>query len=74
MNKKPPSRKNTRTCYLEDSLWAVVTTAANQEYCGNKSEYVKGLIMKDFKERLVGDICRNRNYRFYTRKWANTNG
>ena len=62
-----PSNKNTRTFYLEDALDAVVTEAAARDHGGNRSEYIKKLVIRDFKKRIMaaikqqGEECSHKN-------------
>jgi hypothetical protein len=53
MSKKPSSR-NTRTFYIEDIVNDIITDVAERNHGGNRSEYVKSLVIGDLHQRLSG--------------------
>jgi hypothetical protein len=62
-----PSNKNTRTFYLEDAVDAAINQAATREHGGNRSAYIKRLVLRDLKNRITaatnqqGQECPNNN-------------
>jgi hypothetical protein len=49
-----PSRKNTKTFYVEDYVDAIITDVAERNHRGNRSSYIKHLVIRDLQERLIG--------------------